>query len=224
MQETHWFFDIQTMDDTPGYEFWINVLGEKARGALTQSVSDLRKFDIELVKTKAGELREKAISGGFEIRYLIDGELGNIDKQEFVDIYNKLAADMPKDDLEFEDAKFTVERLDQRYEEWIRKKKYRSHIFAALKDGIPIAYTETLVKPYQPQVGEQMMTGVIPEFRGNQLGLTLKYQMLELLLSKEKVEFWSTDNASSNKHMLKINLEMGYRPWLTFGLFQKKIR
>lgn len=94
----------------------------------------------------------------------------------------------------------------------------------------PIAMTEIWNKFEAPDVANQSDTGVIFEHRGKKLGLTLKYQMLDYLLTSEgtkNVKLWSTGNAASNKHMLAINDELNYKEdgiWKVFYLSTNLLR
>jgi GNAT superfamily N-acetyltransferase len=68
------------------------------------------------------------------------------------------------------------------------------------------------------------MTAVYPEYRNKGLGRWLKAAMLDKVLKgRPQVKFVRTGNADSNAAMLKINNELGFRPYLANTLWQVEI-
>lgn len=65
--------------------------------------------------------------------------------------------------------------------------------------------------------------GVVKKYRGHNIGLTLKYLMLEKLLKDPQVKYWITENAGSNDHMIRINHKLGYKEWLTAYMYETKL-
>ena len=67
----------------------------------------------------------------------------------------------------------------------------------------------------------QGFTGVYPEYRSQGLGRWLKAEMMHKLLSERpEVKFIRTTNANSNAPMLKINAEMGFKPYMANIIWQ----
>lgn len=118
----------------------------------------------------------------------------------------------PKDDLDFDDEVFTVERWRGR-ERALADRGWELQTLAARHDesGDLAGYTEIAVLPSWPQLAYQEDTGVWPAHRNRGLGRWLKAAMLLRLMAEhpaiERVETW---NAGSNAAMLGINVAMGF--------------
>ena len=181
-----------------------------------RSELDLTKCSLERVSKKAQELESKAKENGYSIIFVDDISFpdASFTRAQYVKMLEQLDNDMPRDDLTQEDSVITEEdflnwfKFDKKGEltEWL--------YIAVDKDGLPIAMTETRIRSGTPHIANVGDTGVLKEHRGKKLGLTLKYLMLQKLLtdpiSKDKVKTWITFNAKSNKHMIAINDELGY--------------
>jgi GNAT superfamily N-acetyltransferase len=74
------------------------------------------------------------------------------------------------------------------------------------------ALTELCVDPDAPEWAHQLATVVVPEHRGHRLGLLVKIRNLELLgETAPRARQVTTGNAGSNKHMIAINEQLGFR-------------
>jgi GNAT superfamily N-acetyltransferase len=68
------------------------------------------------------------------------------------------------------------------------------------------------------------MTGVFPEYRSKGLGRWLKAAMLQRVLTERPVvKYVRTGNADSNAAMLKINNQLGFRPYYSDALWQVEL-
>jgi GNAT superfamily N-acetyltransferase len=73
----------------------------------------------------------------------------------------------------------------------------------------------------QPDLVEQMDTGVDPKHRNQGLGRWIKAAMaLKLRDGYPQVRRIDTENAGSNEPMLNINIEMGFKPILIENVWQ----
>jgi GNAT superfamily N-acetyltransferase len=65
------------------------------------------------------------------------------------------------------------------------------------------------------------MTGVFPQYRNKGLGRWLKAAMLDKVIKERpQVKYVRTGNADSNAAMLKINTELGFKPYMATALWQ----
>ncbi|MGH9199423.1 MAG: GNAT family N-acetyltransferase, partial [Acidimicrobiia bacterium] len=71
-------------------------------------------------------------------------------------------------------------------------------------------YTRLYPNPWRPMLAHQDDTGVLPEHRNKGLGRWVKAEMMKRLMRElPEVKFVTTENASTNKAMLGINVAMG---------------
>jgi hypothetical protein len=84
--------------------------------------------------------------------------------------------------------------------------------------------TEVNLHPDRPSIVGQGFTGVLPACRGLGLGHWLKAAMLnKLLVDHPAVQIIRTGNANSNAPMLKINQEMGFKPYMATTIWQVEL-
>jgi len=129
--------------------------------------------------------------------------------------------DAPLDDLDWHPQPLTVEHLLQRERFWTAKGGNVVTTLALAPDGEPAGVSQIVVWPDRPQVAEQGDTGVVAAHRGHRLGRWLKAANLRRARDHTPgIEAVQTYNAESNPYMLAINVEMGFRPYLAYGIWQ----
>ena len=129
--------------------------------------------------------------------------------------------DAPLDDIDWEVQPLTVERLLLRERFWAAKGGDIVTTLALAPDGEPAGASQIIVFHDRPQVAEQGDTGVVAAHRGHRLGRWLKAANLRRARDHAPaIEAVQTYNAESNPHMLAINVEMGFRPYIAYGVWQ----
>jgi GNAT superfamily N-acetyltransferase len=203
----------------------LDTIGAKKVYLDRQSASLINEFNKEEVIEIAEIKKLEAIEKGFEIVEVEDVKFENsFDLPAYIKALETIWNDMPRDEGTWDDEILDEEKYQAFYKD-IEEFGDSVWTFIAIhiESGKIAGMTETWVKKSLPTVAIQDDTGVISEFRGNALGLTLKYQMLAKLLSdprSKNAKYWPTGNADSNSHMLKINDILKYRPVYYYAIYE----
>lgn len=128
----------------------------------------------------------------------------------------------PRGSLDVEDFHWTPEQIRQMEQGMFATGTERWTLYAREEStGRMAGFTEVTWNPNRPELVYQGGTGVFPEFRSRGLGRWLKAAMLEKIVDKRPgVRFVRTGNADTNAPMLKINYELGFKPYLSQCLWQ----
>jgi len=209
--------------NTPGIHF-LKQLNAKIVLIDIVSVAEIRKLNKEKVLQEAQKQLEKTRDKGYEIVYIYNGEFEPFfDISKYILMIDRVVNDIPIENRSLDTLKYSYERLREDIKYFL-KFKSTSHLFPArhIETGDPVGLTFGVLNPYYPEVCYQDLTGVMYEHRGNGLGLAIKYQLLAKLLEDTEITLWATQNASTNKHLLRINEILGHKLWTEFDNFEIK--
>ncbi len=206
----------------PAGEAFMKRLGARPGQAHLTNQLNLAELDRELVR----RWQECAPQEEFELG-LWEGPYPESELEAIVRLRAVMNTE-PRDDLEIEDRKWTPEQLRQIEASLAERKTERWTIYVRQrKTGNLAGYTEVFWSPFEPETLYQGDTGVFPQYRGRGLGKWLKAAMLEKVLrDRPQVKRVRTGNANSNAPMLKINYELGFRPykqWTTWQVELEKV-
>lgn len=189
---------MRRIDATMGLPMHINQL-------------DLRDLNRDLIPLWQERAKERA--AGFEILIWTDDV-----PKEHVDAYLKVVDAMnraPRGDLRVEDWHWTPEQLQQ-WQQSERARGTERWIMVAREKatGAFAGFTEVSWHPNRPDLLGQGATAVLEEYQNRGLGRWLKAAMLEKMLrERQQVTRIRTGNAFVNEPMLKINQDLGFKPY-----------
>lgn len=131
----------------------------------------------------------------------------------------------PHDDLEVGDIPYTPERVRELEEANLAGGAEGWTLYVRERQTGELAgYTAVYHNPNRPEQLSQGDTGVFPTYRRRGLGRWLKAAMLDKVLrERPEVRYILTGNADSNAPMLKINHELGFRPYLAQTIWQVEL-
>jgi hypothetical protein len=151
----------------------------------------------------------------------VDGRFPDDLVEDIVDVMHVMN-DAPRDDLQMEDMKITVEQMREMEKGMLAQNVEHWSIFVRNDEtGQLVGLTDVVWDPDQPETVFQGNTGVRPEHRGHALGKWLKAVMLERIMNERpNVVDIRTGNADSNDAMLGINKELGFKPYIAASNWQ----
>ncbi len=187
------------------------------RAGATLGQTDVRRV-LDRTKIPAGaiaRLREtaaKAAAGYSLVRW--DGVTPDERLDQVASLHNALN-DAPRD-AGVEAPAWDAQRVRDRMNARVARSPSRRYSLAAVHDatGEMAALTVVSVDPGVPGWAHQLVTAVTRPHRGHRLGLLTKAAMMDWLAQAEpQAERIVTWNAASNRHMIAITEELGYRVW-----------
>ena len=156
----------------------------------------------------------------FEIG-LWEGSYPEEDIETIVELYD-LINQQPFGDLDIENFTMTADHIRQDEKDLFACGYERWTFYAREKQtGKFAGYTEVFWNPNRPGIIGQGITGVFPQYRNKGLGRWLKAEMLDKILKeRSQAKFVRTGNADMNVPMMKINTELGFKPYIANCIWQ----
>lgn len=200
---------------------WLTRLGAKAGLEMTTNQLNLAELDHAMIQDWIQRAHERA--EGFVLE-TITGPFAEESLVELAHLFNVMN-DAPRGSLDVEDEKVTPDNLREWDQSTFKRGHERWHMHIRhVETGELAGYTQVNWNPYRPDILQQWGTGVWPKYRNKGLGRWLKAAMLDkVLLKRPQVKRVRTGNADSNAPMLKINYELGFKPFKAFIIWQVEV-
>jgi mycothiol synthase len=210
-----------TNERIPAGEAVMQRLGAK-RG-LENHTNQLKISELnrDLVTRWQTQAQERA--SGFELGTWV-GVYPEEDMNDIVELFRVMNS-APHDNLEIQDFNYTAEQLRQREKSNMARGAETWTMYVREKATSKFAgFTEVVWHPNRPEILNQGGTGVFPQYRNHGLGRWLKAAMLDKILrDRPQVKYIRTDNADSNAPMLKINEQLGFKPYISRCVWQIEV-
>lgn len=197
-----------------------------ASGYQLEQVEQSSRVDLEWIERRLAEQEGTILpqTAGYELVWwrgscpeeLLDG---------FAALKRRMSTDVPIAGLDWEEEDWDAERV-RRGEQQLALSGYESLLTAA-KDpatGQLVAYTELNWRP-GAKTAFQQDTLVVSDHRGRNLGMRVKIANLRRARQEwPDARHVLTWNAVENRHMLAINISLGFRPAGYQGEWQKRLK
>jgi GNAT superfamily N-acetyltransferase len=208
-----------TTSNAPDGSAFMERIGAKMGQEESVSKLELREMNRDLIHEWLDNA--EALQSEFELGFWV-GKYPQRELETMTKMREVIGNSMPRDETEQEDDVYTVERvrewqesIEQRgIELWTAYVRERSTRRIA-------GYTELAWKSEHPEDLEQWDTGVLHEYRNRGIGRWLKAALIDRVQhERPQVQQVRTGNSSTNASMLRINHEMGFKPYQTTFAWQ----
>jgi GNAT superfamily N-acetyltransferase len=220
-QENRRLLLTNTVDRIPAGETFMQRIG--AKKGLEAHTNQLRMTDLNRALVASWLASGQNNLDAFELGFW-DGAYPDEQLNEIVELH-ELTNQQPKGDLDIEDMHMTPQQIRQMEHNIFARGNQRWTFYLIDRaSGKFAGYTETVWSANRPEILRQDLTGIFPQYRNKGLGRWLKAVMLDKVIrDRPEVKFVRTGNADSNAAMLKINTELGFKPYSADAIWQVEL-
>lgn len=214
------FVPVDRREDHPRLRFAQN------RGYTLSYTEVIRRLDLPVDPATLDrfEAQARAVMGeAYEVSVHHHGVPPEL-RQSVCDASNRLGADAPTGDIDYEPETMTVEDYQDflAHEESIGRHRITA-VAVHRGSGVVAAYTDLALPAGEPEQVFQWGTLVLPEHRGHRLGMAVKVANLrEVARFDPARRLVRTGNAETNPWMVQINVDLGFEI-IEYNLALKKV-
>ena len=171
-------------------------------------------------------LREAEAAAGDEYEVISwTGETPDELQEGMAVLLQRMSVDPPSGDMTKAETTWSAERVQERDRQVLVEFNYYCTVARHRPTGEIVGVSELAQPRHNPvALWEQWNTIVLPAHRGRRLGLLVKAANLVQLPTEElatcSILTW---NAEENRHMLRVNEQLGFREILRRGGFEKRL-
>ncbi len=195
-------------EDEAGHAL-LRELGGEPRMVERHSRLEMAGVDWDMVAAWVREGEERSPGARLEIH---PDRVPDAVLAEYAEAITELMNTMPFEGLDHGDIVVTPEQSREWYARLARTASVVHTCVVRDADGAIVAATDVVKRGYEPGLVHQNFTGVHPRVRGRRIGRWVKAAMLRhVLAAHPDTVAIVTENAGSNRWMLAINEELGFR-------------
>lgn len=209
---------VSTDAKIPAGRAFVERLGGRIGVASTTNQLDMADLNHDLVAQWLESGRQQ--TGEFELG-LWEGPYPFEDLEDMATLKDVMNT-APTDELEIEEFRWTVEDLLQDQQALALQGVQRWTMSVRHIEPKKLAgFTEIFWNPRHPDTVIQGHTAVMPQYQGQGLAQWLKGEMLDKIIrERPQVRKIRSDNADSNTAMLRINYQLGFKPYKSWTTWQ----
>ena len=213
--------EFSSFSTTPCGSMFLEAIG--AEKCTTEYVNQMlmQELDMRLMDAWIAKAAERALD--YEID-LWEDEYPINELEGFTKLYNDFWNSIPTGSLDYEYEELTPKRLRNEMDSKV-KRGWKNWIMVAKHKttGDYAGFTSLIFTGFNPEMLNQGNTGVSVEYRNKGLGRWLKAALIKHVLTEMPgIKKIRSENDVTNKPMLNINNQMGFKPIYSESYWQIK--